>query len=208
MKHIFLFILILMLFSCEKAEKTIKLSDITNESSYKITSKKENDTITQIQGQSKQYVLKGYKDIKNNVKVGWWKIKDIKNNYLYEIEYLFLDKNKENQIKFYQNGQLINQFSKYYNVLYSNNGYQFQFYFPENPKRDVKVEFGYITSDGSTPPLRKTIKCKKESCYYTCLIPVKNKDQLIVGMVTEFASENKGNDNVLLSATTMTVNTP
>lgn len=183
----------------------MKLSDITNESNYVITSKKENDTITQINGKNNEYILKGYKDIKNNVKVGWWEIQDVKNNYLYKIEYISLDKNKENQIKFFENGNLINRFSQYYDALYRNNGYQFKFYFLSYSNEDVKVEFSYITTDGTTPPLRKTMKCKRENDYYICFIPVKHKNQLIAGTVNKFSSENKRNDDVLLSSTTMYV---
>ncbi len=46
MKNIFLFIVIITFYSCNKKQEKIKISDITNESNYKITNvKKENDTI-------------------------------------------------------------------------------------------------------------------------------------------------------------------
>ncbi|WP_241309422.1 hypothetical protein [Chryseobacterium arthrosphaerae] len=207
MKYFFLSIILFTLFSCKKVQEKVKVSDIVNESNYKITYKKENDTITQIHGENKQYTLKGYKDIKNNVKVGWWEVEDKQNNYLYKIEYISLDKNKENQVKFYMNNKLINKYSQYYDIIYSNGIYQFKFYFQEYNNEDIKIEFGYITSDGSTPPLRKTIICKKENDYYTCFIPVKDKNQLIAGIVTEFATSNEVNEKILLSSKSMYVNT-
>jgi hypothetical protein len=209
MKHFFLFISIFTLFSCKKTEEKVKLSDITNENNYKIVNKKENDTIYHITGESKQYsLLSGYKDIKNNVKVGWWKIKDKKNNYRYEIEYISLDKNKENQIKFYKNNQLINRFSQYYDIKYTNKGFEFKFYFPQNNYESTKVEFGYIMSEGTAPPTRTTINCEKQKDYYICFIPVKDKNQLIAGIVTEFATEKEINKKITLSANNMYVNTP
>lgn len=155
MRSIILLIIVFVLFSCRKEQEKIKLSDITNESNYKITRKKENDTIIQMNGENDEYILKGYKDIKNNVKVGWWEIHDIKKDYLYKIEYISLDKNKENQVKFFEKGHLINRFSQYYETLYDNDGYQFKFYFPLDANEDAKVEFDYITTDGTTPPLEK-----------------------------------------------------
>jgi len=209
MKYFFLFISLSFIYSCSKTEEQIKLPDLTNESNYKIVSKRENDTIYKISGENKHYkLLSGYKDIKNNVKVGWWKIKDKKNNHLYEIEYISLDKNKENQIKLYDNNRLIKRFSQYYEVKYINKGYEFKIYFPQNDYEHVNVEFGYITSDGSSLPLRKTITCNNENDHYKCFIPVQNEHQLIAGIVTEFASRKKANDKVLLSAKTMYVNTP
>lgn len=207
MKHIFLFIVIFVLFSCNKEQEKINISDITNEDNYKISNTEENDTIIQISGENNQYKLKGYKDIKNNTRVGWWKIKDKNNNYLYEIEYISLDKNKENQIKFYRNNKLVNKFSKYYDVVYNNNGYQFKFYFPQYSNEKVRIEFGYMTKDDKVVE-DKNVVCKKENDYYTCFIPVKNKDQLIAGIVTQFTESIKKNEKIVLSSTSMYVNTP
>lgn len=209
MKNIFLFLSICMLISCEKSDKKVEIANITNESNYEITRKKENDTIYQITGENNQYhLLSGYKDVKNKRKIGWWKIKDKVNEYQYEIQFVFLKKNKENQIKVYKSGKLINEFSMYYNILYINNGYQFKFYFPKYNNEDKEVEFGYITSDGSTTPTRKTIKCKKENDSYNCFIPVKNKYQLIAGIVTQFVTSEEINDKISLSSTSMYVSTP
>ncbi len=209
MRNFFLCLIMCILISCKKDEKQVEISDITNEKNYKITSKKENDTIYQIVGENDQYhLLSGYKDIKNKRKIGWWKVKDKLNGYLYEIQFVFLKENQENQIKVYKDNKLINQFSRYYDVIYNDSNYQFKFYFPHNSNKDVKVEFGYITSDGAASPARTTITCKKENDYYTCFIPVKNKDQLIAGIVTEFASENKENNSISLSSASMYVNTP
>lgn len=205
MRSIFLLMITFLLFSCRKEEKKIKLSDITNESNYRITSKKENDTIIRINGKNDEYTLKGYKDVKNNVKVGWWEVHDIKKDHLYKIEYISLDKNKENQVKFFEKGRLINRFSQYYEALYRNNGYQFKFYFPLDASENAKVEFDYITTDGTTRPLKKIIKCKKENDYYICFISVKDKNQLIAGTVNKFSSKNKGDNNILLSSTSMYV---
>ncbi|MGE8555718.1 MAG: hypothetical protein ACN6OB_17505 [Chryseobacterium jejuense] len=209
MKYFFLFSSIFLLFSCKKTEEKIKLSDITNDKNYKITSKQENDTIYHISGENKRYnLLSGYKDIKNGIKVGWWKITDKKSNYLYEIEYISLNKNKENQVKFYNNGELINRFSQYYDIKYTNKGYEFKFYFPQNNYESTKVEFGYITSDGIAPPTRLTIICKKENDYYICFIPVKNKNQFIAGIVTEFTTSKEVSGKIQLAANNMYVNTP
>lgn len=208
MKNLFLLLAISTLFSCKKEQEKIKLSDIVNENNYKITYSKENDTINQIYGESKQYILKGYKDIKHNVRVGWWKIEDKQNNDLYEIEYISLDKSKENQFKFYRNNKLVNHYSQYYDITYNNGRYQFKFYFPKYNNEDSKVEFGYITSDGTTTPLRKTINCKKENDYYICFVPVKNKDQLIAGIATEFTSNKDTSGKIQLTANNMYVNTP
>ncbi|UCA61228.1 hypothetical protein KB553_06770 [Chryseobacterium rhizoplanae] len=209
MKYIFLFIAIFMLFSCKKTENKIKLSYITDDKNYKTIKKQENDTIYQISGENKQYILlSGYKDVKNGVKVGWWRIKDKNNNYLYEIEYISLNKNKENQIKFYNNGELINSFSQYYDIKYVNNGYEFKFYFPQNNYESTKVEFSYITSDNIIPPTREMITCKKEGDYYICFIPVKNKNQLIAGVVTEFTTSKGVGGKIQLTANSMYVNTP
>ncbi|KXH83742.1 hypothetical protein [Chryseobacterium kwangjuense] len=205
MRNIFLLIIVVVLFSCIKEQEKIKLPDITNESNYRITSKKENDTVIKINGENDEYTLTGYKDIKNNVKVGWWEVRDIKKDHLYKIEYISLDKNKENQVKFFEKGHLINRFSQYYETLYHNNGYEFKFYFPLYSNEDAKVEFGYITTDGTTPPLRKTIKCKKENDYYICFIPLKDKNQLIAGTVNKFSSKNDKNNSILLSSTSMYV---
>ena len=209
MKNTFLFLIIYMLISCKENKQKVQISDITNESNYEIISKKENDTIYQISGENNRYhLISGYKDIKNKRKIGWWEIKDKSNEYIYKIQFVFLKENKENQIKVYKDGNLINRLSRYYNTLYNNNGYQFRFYFPQYHEEDVNIEFQYVTSDDTTPPLRKTIKCIKEGDYYTCFIPVKDKKQLIAGIVTEFTSENKENDDILLSSTSMYVNTP
>lgn len=197
--------MIFVLFACRKEQEKIKLSDITNESNYKITSKKENDSIIRINGKNDRYTLEGYKDIKNNVKVGWWEIHDIKKDYLYKIEYISLGKNKENQVKFFEKGHLITHFSQYYEAIYNNNGYLFKFYFPLDINEDAKVEFDYITTDGTVPPMKKTIKCKKENNYYICFVPVKDKNQLIAGTVNKFSSRDKGNNNILLSSTSMYV---
>lgn len=204
MRNIFLLTIVLGLFSCKKQQEKIKLPDITNESNYRITSKKENDTVVKIIGENDEYTLTGYKDIKNNVKVGWWEVRDIKKNNFYKIEYISLDKNKENQVKFFVKGHLINRFSQYYEATYRNNEYEFKFYFPIHSNEDTKVEFSYITTAGTTAPLSKTIKCKKENDYYICFVPVKDKNQLIAGTVNKFSSKNDKN-NILLSSTSMYV---
>lgn len=206
MKYTFLIICVLALFSCGKENKP-SISEITNEKNYKITLKKENDTIYQISGESNQFLLKGFKDIKHNRKLGWWKVKNKKNGDLYEIEFVFLKDNKENQVKFYKKNQLINRFSQYYDTFYTNNGYQFKFYFPTFADENVRVEFDYVTSDSTNDPLKKTLECKKENDYYVCFIPVKNKNQLIAGIATIFTEkEDKG--KIRLSASSMYVNTP
>ncbi|WP_419868352.1 hypothetical protein [Chryseobacterium sp. CT-SW4] len=63
-----------MFFSCKKDEYKVNISDIPNENNFEITNKKENDSIYQINGKNDQYTLKGFKDIKNNRRVGWWKV--------------------------------------------------------------------------------------------------------------------------------------
>lgn len=205
MKCTFLFIVtVFILFSCrKKAEERIRLSDVTNESDYKMTvQKKVSDTVVIVKGENARYILKGYKDIKHNEKVGWWKLEDKKNNYRYEIEYIPGQK-KENQCQVYKNGKLINQLSQYYDVLYRDNSYHFKFYFPQYYSYEsVYVEFRYEDPNTFT---RKTIKCKKENDYYICSVPVKNKDQLIIGTAIEFGSIKQRNGNILLSARTMLV---
>lgn len=207
-KNIFLFLIIFLLFSCNKNEKKINkqinIQDITNENNYTISSKKENDSIILISGESDQYILQGHKNIKNNEKTGWWKVKDKTNGFLYEIEFLSVDMEKENQIKFYQEGKLINRFSQYYDVSYKNNGYEFKFYFPKYKDEKTRVEFNYMTNNNNTIE-DKRINCKNENGYYTCFIPGEKKDKSIAGVAT-FFSESKNKKETTFSSASMFVN--
>ncbi|WP_123947326.1 hypothetical protein [Chryseobacterium pennae] len=85
--------------------------------------------------------------------------------------------------------------------------YKFRFYFPTFTNEKIKVEFDYMTSDGTTDPIKKTVECKKENNYYPCFIPVKNKDQLIAG-ITTILSEKKGEEDVVFSSSSMYVTVP
>ncbi len=191
-------------FSCNNEKTEVKISDITNESNYEITEIKVNDSVIQIEGDNSRYKLNGYKDIKNNVKIGWWKIEDRIRNEQYEIEYISLDKNKENQIKFYKEKKLIKKFSHYYTFDYQNGGYLFKFYFPKFPNEKKEVEFDYMTKGDNDSMTSKKIECKEEINYYSCFIPVENKNQLIVGIVTEFSEIDQSN-KIFLSSKSMYV---
>ncbi|WP_159477327.1 hypothetical protein [Chryseobacterium sp. 18068] len=196
MKYIFLFLIAFLFFSCKKNNRNdnqkINISDITNEKNYKMTSKKENDTVVQISGENNQYILHGSKDVKNNKKIGWWKIEDKTNKFLYEIEFISANPNKENQIKFYNKGKLITRFSQYCDIVYKNNGYEFKFYFPKYNNEKTRVEFDYMTENNNIIE-DKSIDCKIEKDYYICFIPRDKKDHSIAGVATFFSeSENKG----------------
>lgn len=193
-KNFVLLLSIFLSFSCEKDKKLSKqvsIQDITNEDNYTISSKKENDSIILISGESNQYTLQGYKNVKNNEKTGWWKVKDKINDFLYEIEFLSVNTEKENQIKFYEEGKLINRFSQYYDVIYKNNGYEFKFYFPKYKNEKTRVEFSYMAKNNNTIE-DKRIDCITENGYYICFIPAEKKEKSIAGVATFFSeSENK-----------------
>ncbi|WP_419870499.1 hypothetical protein [Chryseobacterium sp. CT-SW4] len=207
-KYIFLVLIALLFFSCKKNDqnfnKQVSISDVTNENNYEISSKKESDTIVLINGKNNQYTLHGYKDVKNNKKIGWWKIKDKTNEFLYEIEFVSADTNKENQIKFYEKGKLINQFSQYYNIVYKNNGYEFKFYFPKYKSEKTRVEFHYMIEENKIIE-DKSIDCKPEKDYYICFIPGEKKDKSIAGVAT-FFSESEIKGETTFSSVSMFVN--
>lgn len=207
MKYIFLFLTAFLFFSCKKNNRNdnqkINISDITNEKNYKISSKKENDTVAQISGENNQYILHGYKDVKNNKKIGWWKIEDKTNEFLYEIEFISANANKENQIKVYDNGKLINRFSQYCDIVYKNNGYEFKFYFPKYENEKTRVEFDYMAENNNLIE-DKNIECKKEKDYYICFISADKKDQSIAGVAT-FFSESENNAETTFSSVSMFV---
>jgi hypothetical protein len=207
-KIFFLLLIIFLFFSCKKNDKNfskqVNIQDITNEDNYAISRKKENDSIILISGESNQYTLQGYKNVKNNEKIGWWKVKDKTNDFLYEIEFLSVNMEKENQIKFYEEGKLINRFSQYYDVIYKNNGYEFKFYFPKYKDEKTRVEFNYMTKNNNTIE-DKRIDCKTENGYYICFIPGEKKEKSIAGVAT-FFSESKNKKETAFSSVSMFVN--
>lgn len=193
---------LLIIFSCKKKEQK-NLLQLTQLSDYVITKTKINDSITIVKGNNESYNLEGTINESNNSKEGWWKVQNKLNSEFYNIEYIFLDKQIENEIKIYKSGQLQEDLSKFYTASPDKNGVNFKFYFPESKFKTYNVSFNYTVSDSIK---RRIIKNEKLNCtkivnYYSCYIPVKHNES-IIGIVTRFSSF-KQKDSVLLAADRM-----
>ncbi|UZT98344.1 hypothetical protein ODZ84_01895 [Chryseobacterium fluminis] len=194
--------ILLILINCnnDKKENLFQLAELKN---YKITTTKINDSIVKINGSSKDYTIEGNMNIYDSSRQNWWKINNQIINEKYEIEYVYLDKQIENQIKVYKNGKLYKRASKFYTKSINNNKLSFNFYFPVSKFNTSQVNFNYAISDTIE---RKIIKEGKLNCinktdHYYCSVPI-SKNESIIGIVTNF-SDFKKKDSVNLAVDRM-----
>ncbi len=199
---IFLSSIFLLIFACKNPEqKQLNIIELSNLDNYEIKETKINDSVTKIYGENSKYIIEGKINLHNNSRQKWWKVKSKYNKNWFEIEYIFLDKQIENQIKVYNDGMLDNRSSKFYNVNITKQNSNFDFYFPISKYSIYDVEFDYIISD----TLRKKrlregkIKCKKVNDHYTCNLPLNNEENSVMGIVTAFSSF-KEKDSISLAA--------
>lgn len=190
--------ILLMLINCnkEKKENLFQLAELNN---YKIIKTKINDSIIKINGVNKNYTIEGYMNIHDNSKQGWWKINNEIIKEKYEIEYIYLDKQIENQIKVYKNGQLYKKASKFYTKSFDKNKVSFYFYFPISKFKTNQVYFNYTISDTIKRKIIKEgkLNCPKNIDHYYCSIPI-NKNESVIGIINNF-SDFKEKDSVTLA---------
>lgn len=201
---IFFFLFILILFNCKKEDK-INILELTDLNKYKISKIKTNDSIVKINGDNKDYSLKGTINSHNHSKQDWWIVKNKSNGEEYKIEYIFLDKQIENQIKIYKKGMLYKSASKFYTASFENNGFNFNFYFPISKFKTRDINFDYTVSDTIKRIITKQGKldCKKDKDHYSCFVPV-GQNESVIGIVTNF-SNFKEKDSVTLAVDRMFV---
>lgn len=194
-----------IIFSCKDIEqKSLNILELADLHNYKVKERKLNDSFAKVYGENSGYIIEGLINLNNHSKEKWWKINSRVNKNWFEIEYIFLDKQIENQIKLYNNGILDKQRSKFYNVFVNNNRYSFDFYFPNSSYTINNVELDYIISDTITKKkIREgTLKCKKVNNYYTCNLFLETGENSVMGVVTAF-SELKNRDSISLAADRM-----
>ncbi|WP_418122982.1 hypothetical protein ACNFU2_20605 [Chryseobacterium sp. PTM-20240506] len=201
-KYIGIFLVFSIFFSCKKqqGENILKLAELSN---YKIISKTRiNDSITKINGENKEYTLEGNINTHYNSKQDWWKFRNKRTEEKYEIEYIFLNKQIENQIKIYRDGKLYEDASKFYTKSFDKVRFNFSFYFPVSKFKTKLVEFNYTISDSVRRKIIKeeTLICKENNSYYSCSIPI-NENESVIGIVTKFSefSDDKS-DSIMLAA--------
>lgn len=201
--NIVLIFIFLIVFNCKKQETKMNVLKLTELKDYKVTETKVNDSVLKVSGENVNYIIEGKMDLSNHSKQGWWTIKSKENKNWVEIEYSFLDKQFENQIKIYKDGVFDSKSSKFYNVSLTNKDYLFTFHFPKSNYNTYNVEFDYIVSDTiQKKKIREgSLKLKKNGEYYSCPIPA-NKNENIIGIVTRF-SNFKQKDSVLLAVDRM-----
>lgn len=194
-----LLLILLVIFSCKKAErKSLNALELTDLHNYKVKETKMNNSVTKVYGENSEYIIEGLIDLHNRSRQKWWKVKSKTSKDWFEIEYMFLDKQIENQIKLYNDGVLDIQGSKFYNVSKNN---KFDFYFPISKYNINNVDFDYIISDTITrKKIREgTLNCKKINDHYTCNLLLKKGENSIMGVVTAFSEFKKG-DSISLAA--------
>lgn len=201
--NIILIFIFLIVFNCKKQDTNTNILKLTELKDYKVTETKINDSIMKVFGENDNYVIEGSMDLLNHSKQGWWKIKSKKNKDRVEIEYIFLDKEIENQIRIYKDGVFDSKSSKFYNISSTNKDHLFTFHFPKSNYNTYNVEFDYIVSDTIQKKKIKegNIKLEKNDDYYSSPIPA-NKNENIIGIVTRF-SNLKQKDSVSLAVDRM-----
>lgn len=192
----------LITFSCKNMDqKSLNILELTELKNYNVKETKLNDSVSRVRGENSEYIIEGLKDLHNHSRQKWWNVKSKVNRNWLEIEYIFLDKQIENQIKLYNNGTIDKQRSKFYNASINNNNRRFDFYFPTSEYTIKNVELDYIISDTI---LRKktregTLKCNRVNNHYTCNLPLNKGENSVMGVVTAF-SEFKERDSISLAA--------
>ncbi|ASE64069.1 hypothetical protein EG352_19875 [Chryseobacterium indologenes] len=195
----------LLMFSCKNPEqKSLNILELSDLQNYKIKEIKLNDTVVKIYGKNSEYTIEGLMDRRNHSRQKWWNIKSRINKNWFEIEYIFLDKQLENQVKLYNNGILDKRASKFYNKSINKGNRQFDFYFPVSEYIINNVELDYVISDTiARKKLREgTVKCEKINDHYRCNIFLKKGENSVMGVVTAF-SEFKERDSISLAADRM-----
>lgn len=199
-KRVILLFSLFLIFSCKKQKSEINILELSRLNNYKITEKKINDSVGRIFGENNRYSIEGDMLLSNRSKQGWWNIKSKTNKDRFEIEYLFLDKQIENQIKIFKNGVFDSKQSQYYHTYFSgrDNRYSFDIHFPESKNKTYNVDFDFIVTD--TLQRKKVregnMKCIQNEDIYSCNVPV-NKNEAVIGLITK-SSYSKDKDSVNL----------
>jgi len=203
--NILLILLSLICVNCKKKDNDINISKLSELNAYNITKIKLNDSIDRISGENNDYSIEGNMDPLTHSKQGWWKIKSKEDKNWIEIEYIFLDKQFENQIRIYNNGMFDSNSSKFYNASFKDRNYLYYFHFPKSNYSTYNIEFEYIISDTlQKKKVREGIlKPKKEKDYYFCNILTKENEN-VIGIVTKL-SKLKQKDSVLFAIDRMFV---
>ncbi|WP_295230296.1 hypothetical protein [uncultured Chryseobacterium sp.] len=203
-KKILFMITILLMFSCRKQE-TIPLNvlNLTNLNDYQVTKVKINDSITKLTGTNKNYLIKGNINTYDNSKEGWWKIKNRMNEDEYDIEYINIDKQIENQIKIYTNNNLNIDASKFYIISSDKDQCNIRIHFQKSNFETTDIEFSYTVSDTVQRKIIKegVLKLKQDKDFYSCNIPI-NKNESVIGIVTR-TSNLKQKEGVILAVDRM-----
>lgn len=204
-----IFILILLLcLSCKKEENELNILKLADLNGYKITEEKLNDSTARVYGENSNYIIEGSLNLSNHSKQKWWKIKSKNSKDWVDIEYIYLDKQIENQIKIYKNGLLDKKVSRFYEVYFDNQGCVVNFHFPPSMFNIYKVDFTYILSDTiSKKKIREgVINFKRDIKYsnFSGRLVLDGTENMIMGIGTEYSKFNK-NDSVTLSTSRMYV---
>lgn len=200
-----------ILISCQKSIESPDLVKLTNLSNYSLKQTKVNDSITKISGDNSDYFIEGNFNKKQNKKKGWWKIQSKKQDENIEIEYVILNNEKVNQVKYYLDGRFMMSLSQYYVIENTKDKFRVKFNFPEyakninkNESSKEKYEVTYRILDTITNKIiRQSSTDLKKSKNYYYFETLKNKNENgIVGFADKLLFE-KVNDSAKLSAETL-----
>lgn len=206
-KSIILVIIISFFLKNCKENENQDLSSLLNLKNYTLNKVKVNDSIIKIVGKNKDYKLNGLYNSKSNEKIGWWKIEDLNDDNIYDIEYVSPKYPKENQIKIYKKEILQKELSMYYEYSMIKDKFILKIYYPKSSEKIDKVSFQYITGD-TIKKMRinqGNVECKFENDCYQCQIPISDNENAISGIAGIFTyKKNKkeitlGNTNIYIT---------
>ena len=201
-----MFILIFILFSCQKqrSKENFDIKQILNLKNYQIQRVKINDSIDKIEGKNSDFTISGNLNIKTNRKDGWWKISNKNMNENFEIEFVDIKPENFNQLKFYKNGKLRNDFSTYYEIKKAENNFNLQFNFPKEKGKQF-ASLQYLIFDTISKKLLRDEKkeLKKNTNSYLLSIPLNKSENAILGSISEFTTNEMKNDSARMEVMTI-----
>ncbi|MBP7317957.1 MAG: hypothetical protein KA980_07025 [Flavobacterium sp.] len=202
MRKLLLSIIFVFFIGCSKEKQENIQQDINqlmNINNYLITKRKVNDSIYEVKGENKDYIIAGHLNENNNKKEGWFLLnfnnpkKDTLlnveyitfNNKEFLNQYLFFDKNKINLIK-----------SKFYKNNIVNKNYMIHFNLPkDNLNTDSCTFTYYIIKNNNLLSSNKITGVDKFD--FNIDLREYPKFDFIKGVFSCYASEKKGDSIVL-----------